>query len=600
MKRFFLTFCLLTLSLFSYAQSPNQKPVAKVSTRLVQVNAVVQDKKGGPVKDLTQDDFVLYDEGKIQKIVTFAKVTDETPQIVNASLPPDVVSNRLANSTKSGAARLAALPNSITVILIDYINTTWVDNYYARDALRKFLLQIQPGDRVAIYALADGLRVLHEFSSDTVSMLAALNRNRDQPSFMSDASNDKDSHVQIDTPFAGDLADSVPWDSLIKGLNKYVIAYYKERRIEATLEALTSLAGHLSGVSGRKNVVWLSSSFPLVVGQNPQETFSTPQGSYNSTGSMYKTPTGPDTNSIYSQLFRTFGEEMQRTLRILNDAGIAIYPVDVRGLIGFCRWNPSMCPESPSSNGLSAADASAHQDILDSWQTMNTLAKYTGGLAFRNSNDVSGAIRKAVADTSVTYMLGYIPSDENWDGKYHKIRLKTKRSGLEARYRQGYYAAPELASDNAVRGKILNAAANAPLLCTGLGILAKIAAMPTAARPQATIEVILDARELMLTSNDKGEHETNLDLVAIVFDAEHRSLNQSTRGLHFSIKPAQLNPSNNQELKVSIDVDTPAKSDHVRLVFRDIESGTIGSIDVPLKNEEAESGKGILGPSSLK
>src|ERR1035438_1992490 len=87
------------------------------------------------------------------------------------------------------------------------------------------------------------------------------------------------------------------------------------RRVETTLAALDTIANHLAGMAGRKNVIWLSGDFPLFVGQNAD-------------GSA-----GRD--------FQSYSDAMQRTVRALNSGGIAIYPVDARGLMGPNQTMPS-------------------------------------------------------------------------------------------------------------------------------------------------------------------------------------------------------------------------------------------------------------------
>ena len=56
--------------------------------------------------------------------------------------------------------------------------------------------------------------------------------------------------------------------------------------------------------------------------------------------------------------------------------------------------------------------------------TMNELASRTGGHAYYNRNDIDEAIHTAVDDSRVTYMLGFYPVDESFDGKFHKIDVE--------------------------------------------------------------------------------------------------------------------------------------------------------------------------------
>src|SRR5258707_2720986 len=76
------------------AQDQNQ-PTIRVTTRLVQVNVVVHDKKGEPIADLKKEDFTIIDKGKEQKVAVFAVDSIDTPRKVWPKLPPNIFSNRL-------------------------------------------------------------------------------------------------------------------------------------------------------------------------------------------------------------------------------------------------------------------------------------------------------------------------------------------------------------------------------------------------------------------------------------------------------------------------------------------------------------------------
>ena len=439
----------------------------KVTTRLVEVNVVVHNKKGEPVSDLTKDDFTLSDEGQAQTILFFSKQTSEAPPADLPPLAPGIVSNRYANFTSGGAEHLAPLPSSLTVILLDGLNTAFKDQHFAKQALTKFLNQLQPGDRVAIYTLTNGLHVLHDFTSDTASLLAALAKHRNQDPSALSASSYEDADTGNDT-----------LDAFLDQSNDAIATFYQARRTEATLEALQTIAHHLAGMPGRKNLIWLSGSFPTLVGIGPD-------------GSL-----GRD--------FQNFSDEMQRGMRTLNDSGIAIYPVDARGLMGVAETMPSFSAESrgrgPSRGGGPApGDVRARNQVLATQGTMRDIADRTGGRAFMNTNDLTGAIRRAMDDARVTYVLAYSPSHDQWDNKFREIKIKVNRSGLDARYRKGYfaYSDTENPTDQKLRQAILIDAASTPLASTSLGMLAAFTATPTSDNPRAAIRIVVDAHDVM-------------------------------------------------------------------------------------------------------
>src|SRR5579863_7395801 len=160
----------LTLAgLAALSASAAQNPaVIRVDTRLVQVDVTVRTGKG-PVHGLTKDDFTLIERGKPQQIALF-KVTEARPQAraeVQA-LPPGVVSNRL---NQRGEA-----PGSVTVILVDRLNTPPTVQPYADRELLRFLQSAQKGDRIAIYTLGQQIRVVQDFTTDLDRLIQAASK----------------------------------------------------------------------------------------------------------------------------------------------------------------------------------------------------------------------------------------------------------------------------------------------------------------------------------------------------------------------------------------------------------------------------------------
>ena len=71
---------------------------------------------------------------------------------------------------------------------------------------------------------------------------------------------------------------------------------------------------------------------------------------------------------------------------------------------------------------------------------MLDIADKTGGKAYYNRNDIDNALGDGIEDGSTYYMIGYYPQNKNWDGRFRKIEVKTRRTGIKLRYRTGYFA----------------------------------------------------------------------------------------------------------------------------------------------------------------
>jgi len=485
-------------------------PVIKVTTRLVQVSLVAHDKKGQPVADLKKEDFTLYDKGQEQPIKLFSMETSKPAADAAAEaakpLPAGVVSNR--NWTAKGLQENRSLPNAVTVILLDGLNSRFQDQHAAKTG----------------------------------------------QSWQLDASTATDAATGDDN-----------LDDFLNAAEDKVNNFYKARRIETTLAALATIADHLAGMAGRKNLIWLSGGFPLFVGLNDD-------------GSV-----GPD--------FQNYGDQLQSTLRELTEVSIAIYPVDARGLMGPTDTTPSTSAANRTVTrggrmvmpGQTRGDQRARNNILDTQGVMHEVADRTGGRAFINTNDISGAIRSAVNDTEVSYTLGYSPSHNEWNGEFREIKIKVNRPGVEIRYRKGYYALPENPSDDKIRRTAVAAAANSPLLSTGLGLAAKVAPpAPGADLNAAKLTLMVIAKDVNFALDEKNLWAADLDVLMVVRDSQSKALHDLSRTIHLGLKPEQYDLFQKNGINVTMTIETPPASANVRAVVRDLATGRVGSLDIPL------------------
>src|SRR5262249_31475917 len=134
---------------------------------------------------------------------------------------------------------------------------------------------------------------------------------------------------------------------------------------------------------------------------------------------------------------RTFSVEFERTVRAVNTSNLAIYPVDARGLVAQLSTLPdasrSGAPGLTGEPTIPAVNLRGSFDV-STQQTMQTLAERTGGRAFYDTNDLRGAIRRAVDDARATYVLGYYPAHDQWDGRFYEIKVQVKRPGAQVRH----------------------------------------------------------------------------------------------------------------------------------------------------------------------
>ncbi|HEV3219333.1 MAG TPA: VWA domain-containing protein [Candidatus Acidoferrales bacterium] len=514
------------------AQTPAPPtPTVRVSTRLVQVNVIAQDHDEKPVLGLTKEDFVVTDQGHPQKIEFFSLQQNTTAVVEMAVAPPTVApgthlfSNRLAE-------RKGVQPN-VTVILLDQLNTHSTDMPYARKQVQKFIAeQLRPEDRVALYSMnGRGLTILHDFTTDVSELLAAVARDPNHEDFRTSASE----------PEPTDSGDST-LDAAVDASNARMAQFYMDDRVEKTELALKTIADHIGGLPGRKNLVWVSASFPadIIGGELPLD-------------------------------HHPYADDIENTARALNDANIAIYPIDARGLIA----NPNMARMS----GPPARGASMFPSQMN-FATMNTLAERTGGRAYYNSNDIHGAVRRAIDDSRVTYVLGYYP-DGNWDSKFHDIKVQVKKSGVHLNYRKGYFAIPQTTPTAHQKSAMMREAIWSPLEATELGLNVEVTPIDIPGLRQLKLRVIVSPEQMRFT-HDGDRWTDELDVVWVVADARGTALAQTPQPWRISMPQAAYEKVMRDGLSFSGTIDIADAATEVRVVARDKGTGAIGSVLVPL------------------
>ncbi|HEY4678491.1 MAG TPA: VWA domain-containing protein [Candidatus Angelobacter sp.] len=349
----------------------------RTNTRLVVVDVVATDSKGQPVTDLKASDLTLLEDGKPQKISGFNFEHPGGAPSAQAQLPPSVVTN---------APKFQS--NSLNVILFDAVNGDFAEHAYARDQLLKFLNSAELGRPVAIFALQTQLKLLHDFTTDNKALSAAVAKYR--PPATTINSESIESRASAFTT-RGDYHTS-------------------ERGIETTLNQLNALAKVLAGYPGRKNLIWLSESFPLVL-------FPESMNQLNMDGQSLKNAGNPQSSAQNLQTnapFKDYAVLVKKVSDSLMAAQVAVYPVD--------------------------AGAVGKDDHLASQHTMDNMAESTGGKSFKNSNDLVLGLRTGIEDGSTYYTLTYYPDNKNWDGQFRRIQVKSNRGNMSLRYREGYYA----------------------------------------------------------------------------------------------------------------------------------------------------------------
>ena len=532
-----------TLTAVALAQAPIQ-----ITTRLVQVAVVVRDKRGA-VADLTKGDFEILDKGKSRQIATFS-VARASDRVARASLPPNTFSNRLDQQSES--------PVAATVLLFDSLNTKFKDQADARRQVLAFLKVLDPASPIAIYALGNNLRILHDFTQDQASLTRALERYRNSTSTQLANSQPEPTADILQSPALPgppnpNLPDNVDLVSqILEPLQEYSI----DRRVAITLSAMHAIANRMAGVPGRKNLIWISSAFPLNLGFD--------RSGLSGGGQRLNTYAGP----------------MKDAAQAIDHANVAVYPVDARGLLVSNAVRTEM-PALRNQTGLGqTSNMPTPEDMAGTREieTMQLLADWTGGKAFYNSNDIHGAVKQATEDAEVTYTLGFYAEEKDLDGSYRELKVKVARKGTDVRYRKGYFATPLTAVDSQPAGEILKNALYGPADATGLGLTASLT--PDAAHAGSFILALgMDMQNLSLAAKNNRW----ADMLNFVI-AQQAASGAVLDAVQNSIKIDVTDENRDRLLKEGLTLKvaiTPAPGlGQIRVAVMDQATGNVGSLRI--------------------
>lgn len=399
---------LLALSGQAFAQSEpaNQAakpPTIKVQTQLVLVPADVTDAKGNPVRDMKKEDFVVFANGKRQQIALFEHIITNTNLMQPEPVPEDVVTNEVARSS-----------GRITIFVLDLLNSDLEEQREARKELIDFLSKsLDTHEPLCLIAVdGNGPWMIHDFTTDPALLAAALGKVKREMT-------DKD--IPPVSPQEQMFRMARGWNTRNAAANAAAeesrlhmlqLEYGMRdlglgRRIQLTLMSLMEIGNAFAGVPGRKSLIWATAGFPFDLGD---------ASVFQSGGALHR-----------------FGDEgyfslYDQTWRALNQANIAVYPLDVSKL------------ENPGYVSPAVGEPLPQHVVVDMHvANLENFADVTGGRLCDRSMDARKCFDQASTDSSDYYLLGIYDPDGPDKPGWRKLSVRTERTNLRIRARSGYY-----------------------------------------------------------------------------------------------------------------------------------------------------------------
>jgi VWFA-related protein len=578
---------LLGAASVSAAQETNKQEPAKqgndqpfklsVGTNLVLVPVIVTDKRGEHVSGLTAADFEVKEEGSLQKIVRLDEFTAETSKVQKPPAAAKTFTNRL----------VAEHPKKLEIIALDQVNTPFANARDGHRMLVEFLSKTADANTLlALVAMQhNGVRIIHDFTSDPSILAAAVKKvqysisSRDTRTLNApgDSSEADLEALQIAALLNGaDLSSATSANQLaaaaraaVAQARAQVDASRQAQEGLITLEDFQQLAQYFGGVPGRKSLIWASTGFPFSLGAPAQ---STTRG--------------------------TIDDDWQRTLRMLTDANIAVYPVDIGGLLPGVSANTIASINSAAvktggaeggvgvrSGQMEALDSGAFVDpTTGRHDTMHQLADRTGGEAFYNSNDGADLFRRAGDDSAQYYVLAYHTKD---NGKYgwRKLSVKVNRNDVRVRARSGFFFNdPKKEADPSKAVKDLKIAMTSDLPFTSIPLSGQWQQVEQAG-DQRKIHFMLSVPPGVAFIDSEHQNHISLEFLVVATDRAGKNVANISQRLDTKLPPEGVAQIQEQGMDYANALTLPPSDYTVHFVVRDNLKGTLGSMVTPLKVE---------------
>lgn len=458
---------------------PTDDDVVKITTKLVQVDAVITDKNGKLIRDLRPDEVQIFEDEHEQKITNFSFIVAEAPTVEPS--PSTAV-----DKTKPPLPPVKLRPENIRrtiALVVDDLGLSFTSTVDVRRALKKFVdEQMVPGDLVAILRTSGGIGALQQFTADKRQLYAAIERVKWNSIGRSGIS-----------AFAPITDTSRQSDSLQEA-NQEFNEFREDAFAVGTLGAVGYVVQGMRELPGRKSVLLMSDGFRIY--------------------------TRGESNRNERTLMA-----LRRLLDQANRATVVIYTMNASGLqtLGLTAADHT---GGMSSQQLELQLTDRRTTAFESQDGLDYLARETGGFPIRNTNDLSGGIRRVMEDQKSYYLIGYRPDESTFDKKtglrtFHKLSLKITRPGkFNVRMRNGFFGF----SDDEIkavalspRQRILNALTS-PFGSAGVHMrLTTLFANDAKVGSYMRSLLHINADDLTFTDLPGGGHKAEFDVVAVTF-----------------------------------------------------------------------------------
>jgi len=533
MKRF-----VAALAICATAASAQQPFLETFEVRLHDLEIVVTDREGKPVRGLTREDFLVYENGKQQEVTNFSVYDLATSRASSVSSDPSAPATEGAQN----AAALAPPPRRFIF---------FVDDMGVRQRAREALLrdatalvdQVQPGDLIAVVRPTGEKRLVQPFTTDIAAARKVLAQAIESCKF----NNASSGQNEIEELIRGmeSARDS--------GDRAYARMTYEQRvalRSSQRLGQLRALVASMAGIEGRKVLVVLTNGIPsmpakkgMTFGYRPldiQQPLDLPVGEWGQLG---------DLTPLIDELGRTAAAN-----------GVTIYALEPE-----VPLDVAVRRVTAGSNAKQSVMAGGHarvEEIVPSdtfgdimhfrGQTLRSLTERSGGKFFRGIGTIDDVFRQVASDLSSYYSLAYRATGE--EGKVRRVEVRIRnRPELDVRTRTEVMDRPkEREMSDLVASSLLF-----PREINELGVTL-VTGKPERTRSavRIPIDVVMPLASLTFLPTGKDRYEASFDLhyIAASVNTDFSSAGHQRQTVEITKEQYETRRGRNYRFKSAVEV----------------------------------------------
>jgi VWFA-related protein len=558
------------------AEQQQDTPI-RLRSDLVEVRAVVTDKQGNSIKNLRKEDFEIIENGKAQEITFFSaeSLGDGKGPVATAPKSP---------TDKPPVVKTSETPERTIVFFIDTLHISSANLLRAQDTLLKFIDErLTDRDLAAVVPSTGSLGIYSQFTSDKKLLRDAVKRlsigavrsTSLYTPFLASRVENEDSNGT--TPIALEAAmnivmaeEHLPDNEQFRGVvRSRALARAREILAESTFQrrsvlvALRSVAERLAQLPGQRLLLLLSEGFSML-----------------------------DNNGVADS------SDLQTTVSRAARSGVVINSFSAKGLSTLSFFDVSRGGFIPSATGISnlmQLTSAGDRELEDG---LKRLAKETGGESYLTTNDLQGALGKALDANAFYYALSYYPSGNDEKETSRRVKVQVKgHPEYDVRALSGYFVTPmrlENPLEASTPQKALLQAINSPLASTDIEVdaIADFLDLQTD-DAQVSLSVYTDGKRLKYME-DNSSYLSKLLLLTEVIDARGSSQGITQDDIQIRLTPEQYKQATQNVYRYNKRLTLKPGLYQIRIGVRDTNTELVGTSMAWVEIPKANANKLIL------